>query len=525
MRPALSDTFDFEVAGNSGDDYSFGADDSVVVNDYMQKVLQRSKDASDVSLWDEAVSDAALATSFGVENDEDFKIFHYIDVFVEDIADEVFGDKLSESEEDELKKFLFNLRSEIDYSDLSAFWVGVVKWLKNRKKVAVAYPNRGDNGSRYVQKNNLAAWAKLAQYVRKQVLHGAREDTAVRNAALMLNPLERLDFKAWYRFKYGKSNRMYNLNEEIMEKSEGSMSLQRNANSKFAYMHEDNGRYYLPDFSSPYHDMASNEPATPEETPEDLIEKEKQRERFNEARSKLVSRTFAIDKLLERFHTILDDEAVSDIEDAVNSLRKKIRQLKSATIIRDTVIKTAKIVGRKGFTAGSDYLVLSVNEFMGDKFKIEKKAMEGFNLKDVTEMLQKLQEVSNQLKRRDIVRDIARIDFKLHEMNASALFPELSEAQAKLIEATTYASNKLEDVIPKLRTINNKPAPGAAGPAGPGEPPMPDAAPAKEMPDLGPPGPVEPAAPAVPPTSTPSPAAPKPPPEQPSEFSELEKAI
>lgn len=512
----MSNVFDFEVAGNPADPYEFSADDSVHINDYMKSVLERCKAAADMELWDEAVDDAITATKLGVSNDADYQIFHYIDTFVEDIVDEIFGQKLDDAEEDELKQFLFSLKDEVDFSNLAAFWVGVIKWLESRKKKAVAYPNRGDtSGARYVKLNNLAAWANLAYHVQRQIAKGILPEQAISHAASLLHPLERLDFKAWYRFRFGKNNNLYDVNKSITDKSEGTMNIRRSANSKFAYVHEEGGRYYLPDFSSPFHEMSAKDPV-PQETPEDLLEKEKKREKFEEARSKLVSRTFAIDKLLERFYDVISDDAVSDIEDAVNSLRKKIRQLKCATIIRDTVIKTANMMKTKGFSTGHKYLLASASEFMGEEQSIEKVA---FSMGDVGEMLQKLQDLSNQLKRRDMVREIAKIDFKLHEMNASALFPELSEAQAKLIDATTYAANKLEDVIPKLRTINKQPGPGAVQPGrpGPGAPPLMKA----DKPEAG--------APTLTAPPSPSPAAPAPAPapeKAKSEgISELEKAI
>lgn len=482
------------------------------INDYMKSKLDRCQDAADLDLWNEAVDDAVYATETGVECDDDYKLFHYIDVFVGDVAEEIFGDKLDEQEERDLKKYLFGLRDEVDYSNLAAFYVGVLKWLKDRKKVSKAYPNRGDVGARYVKMNNLAAWATLAYQVQLQIAHGKRAEEVINAVSASLHPSERLDFKAWCRFRFGKNNALYDLNEKIMEQSEGSMNIQ-NAHSKFAYVHEEGGRYYLPDYNSPFQEAPGKQ--EPVETPEDLIEKQQKKERFEEARSKLVSRTFAIDKLLEKFFTIISDEDCSEIEDAVNSLRKKIRQLKSATIIRDTVIKTANMMEAKGFSSGHRYLIASAAEFIGDRPTIQKVA-DSFNINDVSDMLQKLQELSNQLKRRDIVRDIARIDFKLHEMNASALFPELSEAQAKLIDATSYAANKLEDVIPKLRGIAKNP--GAAGAPG-----MAPVAPPLAKTDPVSPSPVAPA-----PRAAPAPAPTQPSPAEPEKsegLSALEKAI
>jgi len=495
--------FAMPIGGSTGDMYEFSADDEVQINDYMKNMLVKAKDSMDMEMWDEALDDAVTASELGVSNDRDFQIFHYIDLFVEDIAGEIFGERLSEKDEADLKKFMFGLRDEVDYSNLVTFWAAILKWLGERRKTSKAYPNRGVNGANFVQKNNVTVWAKLAYNIQKEIVKGKLEEEALYNAASLLHPEERLDFKAWYRFKFGKITNLYDVNKIIQEQSEGKMNTRKASQSKFAYVHEDQSRYYLPDFQSPYEETAV---ASKVQTPEDVIEKQRKLEEFNEARSKLVSRTFAIDKLLERYSESIGQDSISFIEDALNALRKKIRQLKCATIVRDTVIKTAGIVKKEGFGKEAKYLEASAYEFIGDRESLKKVAAEGLSGAS-GDIAQKLQQINIQLQRRDIVRDIARLDFQLHDMNASALFPELSDAQAKLIEATTYASNKLKDVIPKLRSQQQgagEPAPGGAPPppTGGGDEFKAPKAPKPPRPDV----PKPEAAPTPTPTPTPTPA-------------------
>lgn len=479
--------FAMPIGGSTDDMYEFSADDEVQVNDFMKSMLMKAKDSMDLEMWDEALDDAVLASELGVNNERDFQTFHYIDLFVEDITEEIFGEKLSEEDEDDLKKFMFGLKDEVDYSNLVTFWGAIVKWLSERRKVSNAYPNRGSNGARYVLRNNVTVWAKLAYHVQKEISKGVHENKALHNAASLLHPQEQLDFKAWYRFKYGKITSLYDVNKIIMDNSEGKMNIRKATKSKFAYVHEDQSRYYLPDFNSPYQDTSKPEKV---ELPEDIIEKQRKRETFNEARSKLVSRTFAIDKLLERYSDVIGQDSIGLIEDSLNALRKKIRQLKCATIVRDTVIKTAGIVKSNGFEKEAKYLEAAAYEFIGDDESLKKVAVEGLAIANSGEIVRRLQEINTQLQRRDLVRDIAKLDFELHDMNVSALFPELSDAQAKLIEATTYASNKLKDVIPKLRSVQQE-APQPAAPAAPvpqeapkiTPPKAPAAAPAEEVPE------------------------------------------
>ncbi len=175
------------------------------------------------------------------------------------------------------------------------------------------------------------------------------------------------------------------------------------------------------------------------------------------------------------------------------------------------MIRTANVVRSKGFDHGALELEVMAYKFVGvEPSSLVKEGLAGVSPGEIVPILEKLQELSNSLKRRDMIREIAKLDFKLHDMNASALFPELSEAQAKLIDATTYASNKLEDVIPKLRSVQqggDAPAPG-----GPKEAPPPPAMEAEEV--------------APPPVPAPVPAAPAPPAPGPAnEVSEFARAI
>jgi hypothetical protein len=489
------------------------------INDFMYGILSRSKGAMDLVLWDESVRDALEATEAGVNNERDYQVFHYIDVFVEDLSEEIFGVRLSEKEEAGLKIYMFELREEIDYANLVSFWVAIVKWLSTRN-IREAYPNKGDNGSRYMKKQQTHIWAKLANEINKMITKGIEEKKALNQAAGVLHPRERLDFVAWYRFKFGKLTKLYNVNNIIQNLGEGTMKIKPNKTGKFAGIHEEQGRYYLPEFNMPPF-MAVDEEV--KEEPEAKLERETN---FQEARSKLVSRTFAIDKLLERYYEIIGKEGLGEIEDALNALRKKIRSLKCANTILDTVIKTANIVKKRGFNAGAVGLESLAYDFVGQKNPIIKKA---FDAGQIAPILAELQSISNQLKRRDIVRELAKMDFKLHDMNAAALFPELGDAQAKLIEATTYASNKLEDVIPKLRSVSE----GGASVPGTEEAPAPSPTEGPEPPSLTAPKTKAPSlkqppapTPASPPT--PTPPAPTPPPTPtpaPAGISDFEKAI
>ena len=70
---------------------------------------------------------------------------------------------------------------------------------------------------------------------------------------------------------------------------------------------------------------------------------------------------------------------------------------------------------------------------------------------NTTTVINRLEGLSKILKSRDLVRELASIDILLNEMGIASYFPELTDAQAKLIESFGYASNKIESIIAKMR--------------------------------------------------------------------------
>lgn len=426
------------------------------LNEYMTNLLMRSKDAMDLSMWTEAVDDAKVASELGVDSDEEYRDYHYIDHFVEDLVDDIFGVQLTENEENDLKRYMFRARDEFDFGNLVSFRPAILNWIKSKKPhKKEAYPNIGLKWTK-IPPNNEIAWAQLAIQVRKAYLKSGDEKGALIQVASMLEPPEDLEFAAWYKFKFGNDKKLYDLNKEIMRDSEGNMSIKPNKKrrTRFAGMYDSDNRYYLPKFNQPY--MVNEEMESPMQpfSAEQELKSYEDKEKLESARSKLVSRTFAIDKLLEKYRDVISDAQLNDIEDALNALRKKVRNLRLASTINDTVVKTAVQMGNKGFLTGQLALLKAAEEFSGNPSYLIKEAIDG-----LAPMVTELQRIDQSLKRRDLAREIARVDFQLHDMQLSGLFPELSDAQSRLIEAYTYASNKIKEIIPKMRSTQ----PGAAG--------------------------------------------------------------
>lgn len=88
-------------------------------------------------------------------------------------------------------------------------------------------------------------------------------------------------------------------------------------------------------------------------------------------------------------------------------------------------------------------------------------------LKSVTieDVVSELEEISKEYKTREQPRRLSYVDMMLDSLGLASMFPSLSEAQNKALEATNYISTRVDDILAKLRgaiASQEKPAAPAA---------------------------------------------------------------
>jgi hypothetical protein len=426
--------------------------------DYVNKVCAKGMDDE---MCREAVDDAIKASAMGVATDADFQTFFYIDHFVELEAGEITG-TMSDADKEQLKSFMFSKRHDVDYSNLNTYRAIVLKWLDSKRMNKAAYHNKGAEPFVY-DRYNLDKWKQLALEINKLLAIGRTRDEALVTMAKSLKLQEQEDFKAWYGFNFGDNRRLYNINDKIRDMSR-SAKVNDSKLIKVASIFEDGTGYWAVELPKPKPEIISDKSSGPSVA--DTIVRDQKAADVNTVKTKMINRTFAIDKLLEKYRNVLSDEQIDQIEDALNVLRKKIRKLKLANTINDTMIKTASVLRNNKFDEGAEVLlklaapptdaVVEKTDNKPDKPSASKseRSIDDLKKEDLRPILDKLYDVSVRLKRRNIVREIADIDLDLYNLNVASFFPELTDAQAKLIEAFGYASNKIEDVIPKLRSVS-----------------------------------------------------------------------
>ena len=376
----------------------------------------------DEQLWDESIKDAIEATKAGVDSDE----------------------------------------------ELAEFFVA--------PKTKLAYPNVGKL-YKALPKYDTKKWAELVGRIKDSAKMGFGKNDAIVEASTELPEPERLDFLNWYKMQDSEIGQKYNLNDQIKQKSrqrfqpthasyEGRQEGRMDELTKVAEMADDR-HYYVPRFRNEppaaFDPQARYKPTLPEQNAQDGAHKAtapdpkvQNAKDFESARQKLVSRTFSIDKLLEKYKRVLSPDQVDGIEDSLNELRKKIRKLKLAISIRDSMVKTAGIIGQFDFEEGAqELLALAADEAVMPDGVAQPEEVDTMSAQKKNEALTKIVEMLNTvsvtLKSRDLIRQIAEIDILLDNLRMASFFPEMQDAQAKLIDAFGYASNKIEDALPKLR--------------------------------------------------------------------------
>lgn len=202
-------------------------------------------------------------------------------------------------------------------------------------------------------------------------------------------------------------------------------------------------------------------------------------------RSKLYSAIRRIDKLLRQSDDFIDSESHRDLADLLHNFDQEVRSLKHQVTAADLSFKYANKFKTAGFSSGHDELVKfaqdvgteanqslqsseSGAEPSDDKFVEENSREEGHKISDefsdattdnsgildraisLEEAVTKLEEVAGRLSDRRTIRMLAEFDIMLDNLGVASMFPELAEAQSKLIDGYSYALTRVTRMLGML---------------------------------------------------------------------------
>lgn len=438
------------------------------INKYMLKKLTDiiSSGVSD-DLCEDLISDAQEASDAGVNSDKEYNVYFFAGHFVDDILQDTFGINSSPKQKKDICSHIVSHCEDEKYSlkDLTDFRILIHNWLCDQLEKR-AYPNIGGEPPRMPQ-YDMNKWVttlkKIYSSLRAQKMS---KNDAFRRFTKDWDSDEKYDFESWMRYFEEGTPDKYNVRVASIVK-------------------EALGSELPPMPSSWYVDRAQDRPnmstfKTPQKT-----EREKKIEEARQLKVKMRSRLRSLKKLVERYCDILSHQDIDAIYDEMYSLDKSINRLDVYASLQDRIIRSASKLEMIGFDEGAKLLKEAVEPNAPSNEEVLQSLPAPVDPSpdstshaphvDINTIINRLAGVSKKLKSRDTIRELASIDILLNDLGLASYFPEITDAQSKLIESYGYASNKIESIIAKLRGSGTTTPQSAVAPMGqaPVQPPVP----------------------------------------------------
>lgn len=417
---------------------------------------------------------------------------HYPDVKVKDSMD--VSDFLNIAEilrvsgfkaENDIVKTAMNLREGRKLDNVNDYYFLVFSALvKARGHKKVAYPlQQGALMGEPMEEADLAKWSKLVHKVFDAVKKGLMDFPGALDyysGLLDVSTGEDERFKKWVKYYQDGEHQKYN---------SGEVDMKKNA-------------FQFPLNSSGFYPLDTKPLPDKKEVFENSKEGFKTKEEYNQWKTKLHAALRRLDKLLRHSDTFIDVDAQSELAEQLHALDMEVRKVRLKSTASDIVFKTADRFKKAGFKEGHDILISLAQEApeeiedpiedigleddmpepipedvpapegdIGDAPGVpdspEAPAEEGGGvptggpessiggalsggteagdydvlLKNVTleQASKKLESIAGRLADRRTIRLLAEFDIMLDNLGLASMFPELAEAQSKLIDAYSYS--------------------------------------------------------------------------------------
>lgn len=393
-------------------------------------------------------------SEFGIENEDDVRTF----INVSNILDAAYGEadpyiiKTAISKSRDFEK----LESINDYYYLTFSSVVECKEIKK-----VAYPMFMGALTDVSEEADLDKWSGLVYKVYDAVSSGEMSfENALDYYSGYLDKRSEEDkrFKKWVRYYKDGEHLKYNARSENMKKE--------------AFQFPLNSPGFYPDTTKP----------APENSKFQKMKDEKERKNeYSEWKKKLYAAIRRIDKLLRHSEDYLDSDIQAELADLLHSFDMEVRRVQMKSTASDLAFKTAAAFDKRGFKQGHDELISfaqeapeevappiedeaapGLEETTGETPAAETKGSAGA-IGDAIESgssepgaqpgeyaelagdvnlgtaAGKLEDIAARLADRRTIRLLAEFDIMLDKIGIASMFPELAEAQSKLIDAYSYA--------------------------------------------------------------------------------------
>lgn len=410
------------------------------LNQYMvDRLLKAVAYGVDSALVDELLEDGQNASDHGIESDNDYNLYFFTRTCMPDILKDTFGLDPNKYDQKSLRSYILDHKNDNNYNlkNLIDHRLLIHQWLVDQldKK---AYPNTGG-------KTNKEPEADLGKWIDtlKDIYAALHKKKMNRTEALDYftadwDPDERQKFSNWMRYYESGTTEKYNVKN-------ASTNLVKDA-------------FGIPQSWMNQEDRAGDGLNMTTVKPPQKTERELKQEEADAFRRKIKSRLRALRRLVDRYNDALPHQDLDSVYNEMNALDRSVSRLNVRASMEDVLVRSANRIRRMGFEEGAEFLYKIAQdepippESLPAPMSSEPNLQPGSKPQvHINMIISRLEGVSKSLKSRDTIRELASIDILLNDMGIASHFPELTDAQAKLIEAFGYASNKVEAVIAKLR--------------------------------------------------------------------------
>lgn len=385
--------------------------------------------------------------------------------------------------DDSVLKKAYSKRSDRKLENANDYYFLVFESMLEENKISkVAYPiGMGALKEDPMEEADLTKWSKLVHKIYDAVSSG---EMSFENAldyysgSLDIRSGEDDRFKKWVKY--------YKDGEHLKYSSKN-----KDENAKVAYQFPLNSSGYYPHYSKPELDE--------EDSLLSEMENSRKKDQYSDWKQKLHAAIRRIDKLLRQSDEYLDVDMQSELADQLHNLDMEVRKVRMKSTASDLVHRAANNFQKKGFQKGHDLLISFAQEVPEEETPIEEIAPEPDLTPEVPpaettpetipetapeeakggksaitdaiigestaepgeyaelagevsleQAAKKLEQIAGRLADRRTIRLLAEFDIMLDKLGIASMFPELAEAQSKLIDSYSYALVRVTKMLGML---------------------------------------------------------------------------
>lgn len=273
-------------------------------------------------LWQMAYDDFENIGKLKINDEKERNLYFYLDHFYDDLCQE-FGFKIDAKEK--VIEISFNTLKENKKPDLTDIRRAVYSAIRQISPThKLAYPS---GVMLNIQKPtwDVNKWTKTLGMIYSAVQKGESKYEVFGKLTEEWNPMEKIDFDAWARY-YEEGNQ-----------------------NKYA-------TYKVASPFTPEEEITLMEPTAPIEEGNKPGRPRKTTKTPNDIKLALISRLDSADKLLREFSQIWPVVIWNRLHSSLNDLKREVMTLKSASTMRDVIVKTAGIWAKEGWEDGAMWL-------------------------------------------------------------------------------------------------------------------------------------------------------------------------